>query len=720
MPDTACKPEAKAGDILARIASSPYLPTPPAIALKALEVANRPTCTLRELGAIVALDPGLCGRLLKLVNSSLFAAPRAITSIDRALNLLGLNRLRSLVLGFSLPSLRFRMATGTRVKECWKESVARAVVARDLATRLGWSDPDTEMIAGLLCDLGVLLLQETFAEQYQRVLSQPPEIFSRNQCQLEVATIGVDHAEVSAYILGQWGLPAEITDAIRHHHTRPKTLGTGVDRATLLYFATRIAQLQSNLTGNTMLEEIATLAHEQFRMDSTEFVNFLDSLHRRVGEFAALIEIEVGPYDNFRVLYENAVENLTKFAVEMSLDLLHAQEEKSHVEEGLARAQAALVAKDEQLSRAQKMEAVGQLAGGVAHDFNNLLTVIMGYCELLLAGAVPPATRTSLEQIKKAGERASVLTRQLLALSRKQVVVPEVLDLNGSVSGVVQMFRRIIGKDIEIVTQLSPDLPLIKADPGQVDQVITNLAINARDAMPRGGRLTIETAPVNIDGGGVGNLPAGAYVLLTIRDTGTGMDRTIMEHIFEPFFTTKPRGRGTGLGLATVQGIVKQSGGHIDVESTVGEGTTFRVYLPCARDAAPTPKVKRSDDVLRGTETILVAEDDEDIRVIARRTLELYGYTVLEARTGPEAVTVIGQHAGSIDVLLTDLLLPGLSGYDLALHLAKERPRVKVVFMSGLSDDMMPTTGGLPPGTQFLQKPFTPKGLAAKVREVLG
>lgn len=721
MPDTARENQTTAAGVLARIAASPYLPTPPAIALKALQVANRPDCTLKEIGAIVACDPGLCGRLLKLVNSSLYAAPRAITSIDRALSLLGLNRLRSLVLGFSLPALRFRMANSTRVKDCWRESVARAVVARELATRLGWSDPDTEMMAGLLCDLGVLLLLEVFADEYQRVLSQPPEVLSRNQCRLEAATIGVDHAEVSAYILRQWGLPDAVTEAIRRHHTPPAT-GGPVDRATLLYFATRIAQLQSSLTGNTMLEEIATLANEQFRMDSTQFAHFLDSLDRRIGEFASLIEIEVGPYENFRVLYENAVENLTKFAVEMSLDLLHAQEERSFVEEGLARAQAALQAKDEQLSQAQKMEAVGLLAGGVAHDFNNLLTVIIGYCDLLLGGLLPPSIRGSVEQIKKAGDKASVLTRQLLALSRKQVMVPEVFDLNAAVTGVVQMFRRIIGKNIEIDTQLDPALPLIKADPGQVDQLIMNLAINARDAMSQGGRLTIATAPTTITAGtgNIGSLPIGAYVVLTIRDTGTGMDQHTLEHLFEPFFTTKPRGRGTGLGLATVQGIVKQSGGHIEVESMLGQGTTFRVYLPCAGDAAPTAKVKRSDDVLRGTETILVAEDDEDIRIIARRTLELYGYTILEARTGPEAIAVCAQHSGPIDVLLTDLLLPEVSGYDLALHLAKVRPSVKVLFMSGLSDDLMPTSGGLPAGTQFLQKPFTPKGLAAKVREVLG
>ncbi len=708
--------------ILEKIAANPHLPTPPAIALQAMQLANQPTCTIRDLGRLIACDPSLSARILRLVNSSLYGSSRSITSIDRALNLLGLKRLRSLVLGLSLPALRFRTASGARMRAYWQESVARAVIAREVAVRLRWDDPETEMMTGLLCDLGTLLLQETFPQEYEAIVAQPPEILARSQCEMEEAAIGVDHALVGAHVLAHWGLPEAVTEPIRDHHAPARRHGQHSDRAYLLYFATRVAQLRLTLTRASVLEEISHLARERFGMDGVQFVGFLDSLQARIDEFASLIDVRVEPSENFRELYVTAMENLTRFAVEMSEDLLSAQEEKTQAVQGLQRAEEALRIKDQQLLQAQKMEAVGRLAGGVAHDFNNLLTIILGYSDLLLH-TLPPQdpARGSIEIIKGAGDRAAALTRQLLAFSRRQVLVPEVFDLNNTVSGMVEMLRRVIGKGVEIVTRLNPSLPRIKADPGQIEQIVMNLAVNARDAMPQGGRLTLETHSLvlgEIDQRRCPELRPGPHVLLVVSDTGVGMDADTLEHLFEPFFTTKERGRGTGLGLATVHGIVKQSGGHVEVQSTPGEGTTFRVYLPVSHErAVPARAERRPDDLLRGSETVLLVEDEAEIRAIGRRTLQMYGYKVLEACDGAEAVEVSRRHAEPIHLLVADTLLPNTCSYDLARRLTSDRPGLRVLFTTGFSDDTALTIADT--GTHYLQKPFTPRGLAQKAREVL-
>jgi CheY-like chemotaxis protein len=371
------------------------------------------------------------------------------------------------------------------------------------------------------------------------------------------------------------------------------------------------------------------------------------------------------------------------------------------------------------------MEAVGRLAGGVAHDFNNLLTVIHGYTELILDNLDQNSRlRQDVQEIINASERASSLTRQLLAFSRKQILQPKVLDLNAHVSNMDKMLHRMIGEDIELVTLLAENLGRIKADPGQIEQVILNLAVNAKDAMPNGGKLTIETANVKLDESyalsHVGVTP-GHYVMLSVSDTGVGMTPEIRERIFEPFFTTKEKGKGTGLGLSTVYGIIQQSGGNVWVYTEPGVGTTFKIYLPMiekGRDSIQT--LAASIKPLQGSETILLVEDEEAVRKLARTILQKYGYKVLEAPNGEEAIRIVqGQNGNPIHLMVTDVVMPRMSGRQLADRLASLWPGMKILYMSGYTDNAIVHHGVLEPGIAYIQKPFTPDGLASKVREIL-
>jgi two-component system cell cycle sensor histidine kinase/response regulator CckA len=377
-----------------------------------------------------------------------------------------------------------------------------------------------------------------------------------------------------------------------------------------------------------------------------------------------------------------------------------------------------------QLRVSQKMEAIGLLAGGVAHDFNNLLSVILSYTEFAMrALREGDPLKDDLLEVKKAGERAAVLTRQLLAFGRKQLLQPVPLNLNQVAEGVEKMLRRILGEDIDYIQVLAPDLGVVRADPGQIEQVLMNLVVNSRDAMSEGGKLTIETSNVDLDeeyaAHHVGVKP-GAYVQLAVTDTGCGMDEQTKTQLFEPFFTTKEKGKGTGLGLSTVYGIVKQSGGNIWVYSELGLGTTFKIYFPRELSVKATAtRLRAIQEPAAGTETILVVEDEEALRKVARRFLEAAGYTVLTAAAGDEALLISAQHAGTIHLLLTDVVMPRMSGKALTQALLKTRPRTKVLYMSGYADNAFVHHGVVDEGTYFIGKPFTATDVTQKIRRVL-
>ena len=378
---------------------------------------------------------------------------------------------------------------------------------------------------------------------------------------------------------------------------------------------------------------------------------------------------------------------------------------------------------EEQFRQAQKMEAVGRLAAGVAHDFNNLLTAILGTTDLMIEDLpADDPDREGLLDIRGAAERAAVLTRQLLTFSRQQVVSPRMLRLNELITDLVKLLRRLLGEDVTIASALAPDCGAVKADPGQLEQVLVNLAVNARDAMPNGGRLTIETRNVDLDADYPTErvmIPAGRYVMLAVTDNGTGMDAQTNARIFEPFFTTKPVGKGTGLGLATVYGVVQQSGGYIWLYSELGHGTSFKIYLPRVDADGPQPaEEEQRASALDGSETVLVAEDEEAVRLIIAKALEARGYRVLSARDGSEALELAAGHGG-IDLLVTDVVMPDMNGRELSRRFTEARPNLRTLYLSGYTDDAMLHRGVLQEGVAFLQKPFSLGALARKVRDVI-
>jgi PAS domain S-box-containing protein len=379
---------------------------------------------------------------------------------------------------------------------------------------------------------------------------------------------------------------------------------------------------------------------------------------------------------------------------------------------------------EDQFRQAQKMEAVGRLAGGVAHDFNNLLMVISGYAEVILAGLdVHHPLHEKGRAIQQAADRATTLTRQLLAFSRKQLLELKVIDVNAVVQDMERLLRPLIGENVEFDAQLSPEAAHTRADAGQLEQILMNLVVNAKDAMPNGGKLTMQTQNIVVDENhrrGQTFIRPGQYVMLSVSDTGMGMDKETQSRIFEPFFTTKEKGKGTGLGLSTVYGIVKQSGGYVLVQSEEGRGTKFQIYLPRVEGIAEKHAPQSTPAILGGSETVLLVEDEESVRQLVRDTLTAKGYRVVEAENGEAGLAAAAQHQGKIDLVITDVVMPGIGGRELIKQLAELRPETKVLYLSGYTEDAIISEGTIERDAAFLQKPFTLKSLSQKVREVLG
>jgi two-component system, cell cycle sensor histidine kinase and response regulator CckA len=464
------------------------------------------------------------------------------------------------------------------------------------------------------------------------------------------------------------------------------------------------------LIGTTVFD----LAHPEEREEMTR--SFTHSLE--AGEMRTAVEFRVATKDGEWRLLESVGENLLDDPAVGGI-VVNSRDvtERRRAEEALRESQ-------QQLLQSQKMEAVGRLAGGIAHDFNNLLTAIKGFTELLLLDLEEQDPRRAFAaEIQGAAGRAAGLTRQLLAFSRRQVLQPEVLDLNTTVVEMENMLERMVGEDLRIVTSLDPDLGRVRADPGQLEQVVMNLVVNARDAMPRGGEIRIETANAVLTDQDARVYPyveTGPYVVLEVSDTGSGMSAEVRERVFEPFFTTKEQGKGTGLGLSTVYGIVKQSGGYVWVESKVGVGTTFRIHLPRVdEEPSPRPQEARPAGATRGNESVLLVEDELAVRTLVRRVLDRAGYRVIEAASGPEALDRLAERAGALDLLLTDVVMPGMSGAELADHIAERHPEARVLYMSGYTDEAIGRHGVLDADVAFLGKPFSPDLLLQKVREVL-
>ncbi len=465
----------------------------------------------------------------------------------------------------------------------------------------------------------------------------------------------------------------------------------------------------------------------QYGYSREEFARMTVADIRPVGDVPALREAVAGPpADNRIVRHRRRDGSLLTVEIQshdVSFEGRSARLALGHDITARLQAEEALKRSEERLHQAQKLDAIGSLAGGIAHDFNNMLTVILSYAKLIVYGLKPgDPILDDVEEIRRAGERATEMTRQLLAFSRKQMLQPRIVDLNRVIGGMEKMLYRLLGADIDLSLLTAPKLAKVFADPSQVEQIIMNLVVNARDASPNGGKVTIETMDVVLDAAYAADhhgVTPGPHVLLAVTDTGTGMDKETQARIFEPFFTTKEQGKGTGLGLSTVFGIVKQSGGHVWVYSEVGRGSTFKVYLPGCEGEEETVTAPVEAGDLRGQETILLVEDEEQVRVLLRSVLRRNGYNVLETQNGGEAFLVCEKYEAKIDLLLTDVVMPRMNGREVAERLVGMRPSLRVLFVSGYTENSIVHHGVLDSGVAFLSKPITPDVLLRKVREVL-
>jgi two-component system, cell cycle sensor histidine kinase and response regulator CckA len=524
--------------------------------------------------------------------------------------------------------------------------------------------------------------------------------------------------EILTFVARQLASAVEIKrneQALRRSEARYRSLVQssvyGIYRASLQGRFLDVNPALISMLGYASAEEVLLLDPEKDVFANPEEHHYLFDQFRNAGRL-----------DGIDVRWKR--KDSSTITVRISGRAVASEDEPADVLEAIAEDVTERRALEEQFRQAQKMEAVGRLAGGVAHDFNNLLMVISGYAEVILSKLeFEHPLSEKARAIQQAADRATTLTRQLLAFSRKQLLELKVVDLNAIVSDMERLLRPLIGENVDLVAKLAPDAGYTRADAGQLEQVLMNLVVNAKDAMPNGGTLTIQTENILIDDStrrGQTFIRPGSYVMLSVSDTGMGMDKETQSRIFEPFFTTKEKGKGTGLGLSTVYGIVKQSGGYVMVQSELGTGSTFHIYLPqvegtAEKHAAPAARVAAG-----GTETILLVEDEESVRQLVRDTLESKGYKIVEAGNGDEGIRAAVRYDGKIDLVITDVVMPGMGGRELAEQIVKLRPGTKVLFLSGYAEDAILSDGGIDNATAFLQKPFTLQNLSRKVREVLG
>ena len=539
-----------------------------------------------------------------------------------------------------------------------------------------------------------------------------------------IASLGVAVAEFVT--VNPWLVPIVLAPLALAHRSLSTTsqLRETEERFRTMFEAAPTATLLFGVGGEIMTANRSALSllgyeHDEALLTHADLIRHPDDAEEGRRLYAELIR---GDRDSYRREARFLTKDGRTIVTQLAIALVRDADGKPDFAIGMAEDVTERKLLEEQLRQSQKLEAIGRLAGGVAHDFNNMLTAIGGYTAFALEHAEDGSPlQSDLDEIRKATDRAALLTRQLLAFSRKQVLTPELLNLNGIVVEMQTMLRPLIGEDIVLTTQLDPALGPIEADPGQLHQVVMNLVVNARDAMPNGGNLTIETANADVDEIGDGSIEPGRYITLTVRDAGEGIDEETLGQIFEPFFTTKVAAKGTGLGLATVYGIVKQSGGYVEVESEVGIGSAFRIYLRRVDDARHIARSRRQSpptlehSATQAAKRVLVVEDEEVVRGLVRQMLAGQGYDVLVAQDGEEALDRAAQH--SIDVLLTDLSMPNVGGREVAERLREAQPDLKVIYMSGYAEDL--PTGALPPSTSFLGKPFTFAELTETVRALI-
>jgi len=689
------------------------LETLPGIAIKVIETARSEKTNFNKITRLIENDTALTAKVLKGANSPWLGMPGKIDTLEQAASFLGLEMIRNLALSLVVTGLFTRGKNGHRfIDQLWYHSLACAVGCENLARNTYHCSPREAFIVGLLHDIGKLVMFRWGGEDYCSLLNHAR---SRNleDSLVERDQLGIDHAETGKILMADWHFPERLCEVVGAHHEVPDRKHPSTINKPLLssvYNANRICYLYRFGKEGSIEEELRRLEiQESTGFSSEELDAFSVEVVRRFDEVAEIFGMN---NEGSAELYVASVSRANRELSEMYQRLKKTHEEYKKATDELHH-------KDRQLYRSQRLEAIGQLAGGVAHDFNNFLTVIIGYGDLLREGVADnPELKLHVETIIDVAEKAATLTKQLLAFSRRQILDPKVLSLNAIVADIQKLLVRLIGEDIFLSTDLAPDLWSINVDPGGLEQVIMNLALNARDAMTDGGTLIIRTRNTVVsreEADYYGHITPGSWVLLEVSDNGSGMNKDTQERIFEPFFTTKEK--GTGMGLSTVYGIVKQSGGFIYVDSELSKGTTFKIFLePIDVDSSEREESIEHGKTGLANETVLVAEDEESILNLVSRVLEGVGYRVIRARNGQEAVDLASSYEGKIDLLMTDAVMPELNGREVVGKLRPLRPNMKVVFMSGYPGKGVLHRGVSGLDITFLQKPFTPDKLIRTVR----